>query len=211
MSYQRNNKDDFLWQCFLTYKIENIQKQNHLAPLLRDVKGTVVFFLKIDPQGGNHLVMSVSVCMWPSGKVAFHNSTSNREKQANISTDHCQPGMLLTPSFSINVSFFIWGTISGSQGRKESVSWCLNPYQVECMCLSGSQDFIHLQCDHQEMPGKCFNLPTIIRNASTLNQPAQISSQSKYSTCFLARPPQWVCTALSLFLFAPKLFGIDPK
>lgn len=107
--------------------------------------------------------------------------------------------------------FLYGGTISGSQGRKECVSWCLNPYQVDCMCLSGGQDFIHLLCDHQEMPGKCFNLPTVIRNASTLNQPAQISSQSKYSTCFLARPPQWVCTALSLFLFAPKLFWHWPQ
>lgn len=64
-------------------KRKTFRKRNHLAPLSRDVKDTVVFFLKIDPQGDNHLVMSVSVCMWPSGEVAFH-STSNREKQANM-------------------------------------------------------------------------------------------------------------------------------
>uniref|UniRef100_A0A4W6EMZ0 Uncharacterized protein n=1 Tax=Lates calcarifer TaxID=8187 RepID=A0A4W6EMZ0_LATCA len=33
--------------------------------------------------------------------------------------------------------------------------------------------FIRQQCNHQEMPGKCFNLPILIQNARTLNQAAQ--------------------------------------
>lgn len=40
--------------------------------------------------------------------------------------------------------------------------------------------FIRLYYDHQELPGKCFNLPTLIQNARTLNQAAQ----SKYPSCF---------------------------
>lgn len=66
--------------------------------------------------------------------------------------------------------------------------------------------FIRQQCNHQEMPGKCFNLPILIQNARTLNQAAQ----SKYSSRFLAWPLQWVCTALSLSFFSLKHFGIDP-
>lgn len=78
-------------------------------------------------------------------------------------------------------------------------------YQVVCICLSGSQDFIHLHCDHQEMPGKCFNLPTFIQNARTLSQ----ATQSKYSACFW--PLLWFCRTLSLFLFLSSTLASTPN
>lgn len=71
-------------------------------------------------------------------------------------------------------------------------------YQVVCICLSGSQDFIHLHCDHQEMPEKCFNLPTFIQN-DRRRQPR--------SDILLV----FVCRALSLFLFLSSTLASTPN
>lgn len=137
--------------------------------------------------------------------VAFHCTSKGGETRKHVrplNTGHFVGQACYWRPLSPSICLFIQRTINGSQRRKESMTWYLYLYQVVCIGLSGSQDYIHIQCAHQEMPGKCFNLPTLIQNARTLNQAAQ----SKYSTCFLAWPPQWVCTALSLFLFSEALW-----
>lgn len=75
-------------------------------------------------------------------------------------------------------------------------------YQVACICLSGSQDFIHLHCDHQEMPGKCFNLPTFIQKC----QNTKSGNPEQIFRLFLAWPLLWVCRALSLFFCSEALW-----
>lgn len=66
--------------------------------------------------------------------------------------------------------------------------------------------FICLQCNHREMPGKCFNLPILIQNARTLNQ----ASQSKYSSHFIGLASAvGLHSTLALFLRL-KHFGADP-
>lgn len=58
---------------------------------------------------------------------------------------------------------------------------------------------ICLQCNHQEMPGKCFNLPILIQNART-NIPL----------IFWLGLCSFLCTAPSHFFFSLNHSGIDP-
>lgn len=104
-----------------------------------------------------------------------------------------------------NKMFFLRILHSGRQRKSEhdltasSVSGHVHRFvwQPKCICL---------QCNHQEMPGKCFNLPILIQNARALNQAAL----SKYSSRFLAWPLQWVCTALSLSFFLWSTLALTP-
>lgn len=88
--------------------------------------------------------------------------------------------------------------MSEEQERKKEI---LRACSCERDCLTATS-FISLQCNREEMPGKCFNLPILIQNAKVVNQVAQ----SKYPCHFL---PGSVHSTLTV---SPPLkqFGGDP-
>ena len=62
---------------------------------------------------------------------------------------------------------------------------------------------IRQQCNHEEMPGKCFNLPVLIQNATTLNQ---AGAEQIFQSFLGPASAAGVCTALSPFLLSGALW-----
>lgn len=120
---------------------------------------------------------------------------------ASILGNHCQTQLQKMSTWASSM----WSYTVGRQKRREH-DLTSSPLSGRVIRSVWQPTFICLQCNHQEMPGKCFNLPILIQNARTLNQ----ASQSKYSSRFF-----WLGLCIgfaqhSHSLSSLKHFGIDP-